>query len=143
MQCRCPKCQGIFEAETEWCGRQVECPFCHQAVPVQPLVNPQMQTPPSPPPVINPQVMVKQPSVAGIGVRFVAVFIDGILLGVGGMIVSFIIGLLLGVVGGILGMDSELVVLLANLTAWFVNSIIGIAYETLFIAMKGATPARW
>ncbi len=31
---KCPRCNGEFEADTEWIGREGECPFCGQTIPI-------------------------------------------------------------------------------------------------------------
>lgn len=89
---------------------------------------------------VNPQPAAGGVVYAGVGSRFVAVFLDGLILGFVGFIISFIFQLL-GLVAG--GGDS------AGVVATIVKSIgslivfgIQIAYAIYFIGTKGQTPGK-
>jgi len=72
---------------------------------------------------------------AGFWIRFVAKFVDGMLVGVVNFIIGFIIGM-----GGVAA--SEEVAVGLQLLSSFVGFAINIAYVTYFIGAHGATPGK-
>ncbi len=38
-KCQCPLCKECFEAESEWLGRSVTCPWCEQTITIQPALQ--------------------------------------------------------------------------------------------------------
>jgi len=75
-------------------------------------------------------------NLAGIGTRFAAVFIDGILLFVVNMVVNVIGGLSMGQA---VGVEPKTAALAAQLVLMAINIAIGLSYETVMIGKYGAT----
>jgi uncharacterized RDD family membrane protein YckC len=80
---------------------------------------------------------------AGFWIRFVAVFVDGIILGVAGAIINIPLQLAMmgmgtmtdptAIIGSALGLFSIMIAL---------NVAMGVAYEAWFVVNKGATPGK-
>lgn len=96
MQGQCPNCKGLFETQPEWLGKNAECPHCHQSI----IIEPYMQN------NFSGGGSAGCFAPADVGLRFLALLIDGLALG----IASFIIGaVVVGVFGFLLG-DAVIVI---------------------------------
>jgi len=86
----------------------------------------------------------------GFWIRFVAIVIDGIILGVVGLIIRIPLGLAMGGVGLGLGRDPDPSQVLAALPAilslaglsFLIQMGLSLAYEVYFLSTKGATPGK-
>lgn len=74
-------------------------------------------------------------NLAGIGTRFAAAFLDGLLL----MAVNFGLGLVVGVAAGRSAGAESSAFLATQVILFIVNTAIGIAYETIMVGKYGAT----
>ncbi len=73
---------------------------------------------------------------ADVGLRFLALLIDGLALG----IASFIISAVVGVVFGFLLGDAGIVI--AQVLCQLLGLVIGLGYEVYFLTQHGATPGK-
>jgi uncharacterized RDD family membrane protein YckC len=86
----------------------------------------------------------------GFWIRFVALVIDGIILGAVGLIVRIPLGLAIGGAGLTLGRNPDPSEILGMLPAvmgmiglfWFIHMALSLAYEVYFLTTRGATPGK-
>lgn len=80
---------------------------------------------------------------ASIGMRFVAKFVDGILLGVVNMVIMFIFGMAMGLLGGIDETSaSNSFAILSIIVSYLAMFGIGVMYNVIFLPKSGATPGK-
>lgn len=77
---------------------------------------------------------------AGFWIRFVAVFIDGIILGVAGVIISVPFGFMRGAIGEPMPLFGRTRGIFSYLT--LVQMAVAMLYEAWFVVAKGATPGK-
>ncbi len=124
---KCPNCGNKFEVQPDWIGKAAECPYCHEQIIVE---------------VDAPQFNTQQ--VAGIGERFLALFIDGLILGV----VNLVIGLIFGVIIMVINKSADgsagaaIISAMLNILSSLLGCAIGMAYEAYFLSKDGATPGK-
>src|SRR5512141_2393540 len=88
----------------------------------------------------NPQPATGGVVYAGVGSRFVAVFLDGLILGFAGFVISFIFQILGLVAGG--GDSTGAVATIIKSIGSLIVFGIQIAYAIYFIGTKGQTPGK-
>lgn len=119
---KCQNCGKKFEVQPDWIGKAAECPYCHEQIIVE---------------VDAPQFNTQQ--VAGIGERFLAMLIDGLILSVVGIIFAAIAKAVTKAADDTLG--STIITAMLNVLS-LLGCAIGMAYEAYFLSKEGATPGK-
>lgn len=126
MQGQCPNCKGLFETQPEWIGKNAECPHCHQSIVIEPYILNNCRG----------GVCAGDLGPADVGLRFVALLIDGLAVGIAVLILGFVVGVVFGLLFGEAGIG------IAQVLCQLLGLVIGLGYEVYFLTQHGATPGK-
>ena len=124
---KCPICGKKFEVQPDWIGKAAECPYCHEQIIVE---------------IDAPQFNTQQ--IAGIGERFLAMLIDGLILGAVNFVVNVIFLAIIMMVNKNAGdsVGGTIITAMLNILSSLLGCAIGMAYEAYFLSKEGATPGK-
>lgn len=152
-----PPSESVAQNQAAPAQAPASAPVDYKLAPQAPASAPQYQQPPAQAPANTPMHYQQPPVYAGgqqyggtpqlasIFERFIAMIIDGVIVGVGTTIIGFVIGLIGGVIVGALsaatGSDglAALGTILINLLASLISMAICFGYEGYFLSTSGAT----
>ena len=124
---RCPNCGKRFEIQPDWIGKVAECPYCHEQIIIE---------------IDAPQFNTLQ--VAGIGERFLALLIDGLIL----LFVDRVLGIIFSNITMAVtkaaddSLNGTIISVMLNILSSLLGCAIGMAYEAYFLSKEGATPGK-
>lgn len=128
IEFQCTSCTQRINANDEYAGKLCNCPGCNAKNTIPAII----EIAPGPDPDARPSCKLHlNTQYAGFWKRFLAIFIDGIILAITGSIFGAIVGTIVRLVLGSAGADPQTIQIIAQCMGFAIGSILRLLYFTI------------